>query len=107
MNAVIRKKIQDRLVKAKAQQAGAEAQSQSKLELIVKQILVEGEVPLTIKEVTVVSGYSHTTVSRHLKGRPGWLRSKDGGIRIARSLVRTYLQEQAARGAAEAAQPQR
>ncbi len=101
MNAVIRKKIQDRLAKAKARQAGAQARSQSKVDAITEQILVDGETPYTILEVVKLSGYSDASVRRHLKGRPGWLRGRAGGIRIARSLARAYIKEQVSRGVEE------
>ena len=100
MNSVIRQKIARVLAVAKAGTPllpDASSTSATTAADIAESILA-GEDVLTLEQVKGITGYAVSSIKRHLRGRPGWLISPGGGIRIAKSLVKQYVTEQASKG---------
>ncbi len=112
MNAFIRQKIARVLANAKTRPSdfpksdASVAPPVTTVGEIADQILA-GEKTYKIKEVRAMTGYAYTTIKRHLRGRPGWLRNPcpgaRGGIRITESLLKTYLKEQVSKGLGDVA----
>ena len=106
MNSVIKQKIARVLAAAKAAtpvQLDPSSPSTSATTADIADRILAGEEVLTLQQVKGITGYAPSTIKRHLRGRPGWLISPGGGIRVAKSLLKQYLTEQASRGLKDAA----
>lgn len=107
MNAIIRQKIARVLANAETRpselpQPDASLAAPVTTASEIADHILAGEKTYRIKQVQTMTGYAYTTIKRHLRGRPGWLRNPGsgpgGGIRITESLLKSYLKDQAAKG---------
>jgi hypothetical protein len=105
VNVAIRQKIEAAL-SANAAKPGLSAPPQPPPAAGPNEIadrIFAGERVFSLKDAMAMTGFSYNTLYQHLKGKPGWLRSPGGAIRITETLLRSYVTELAARGRADAA----
>jgi hypothetical protein len=104
MNAQTRRKIEDALKKngRPAILSSLPVPAAFTPDAIAESILA-GEHIFSIKQVMVMTGLCFNSVVNHLKGKPGWLRTPGGAIRVTESLVRDYLTGLAAKGLEDSA----